>query len=69
GFGGTNAHVVLVAPEGAAPASATPGEDAAPRPALFDRTAVQDNGTELPHLLPVSGLLPSRRRTAAADLA
>jgi polyketide synthase 13 len=69
GFGGTNAHVVLVAPEGAAPASASPDEDAAPRPALFDRTAVQDNGTELPHLLPVSGLLPSRRRTAAADLA
>jgi polyketide synthase 13 len=67
GFGGTNAHVVLVAAEGAAPASGD--ENAVPRPALFDRTAVQDNGAALPHLLPVSGLLPSRRRTAAADLA
>ncbi|MGO1949068.1 MAG: acyltransferase domain-containing protein, partial [Mycobacteriaceae bacterium] len=66
GFGGTNAHVVVVAPEGAAPASDVLD---APRPELFDRTVAQDNGAGIGHLLPVSGLLPSRRRTAASDLA
>ncbi|WP_291479463.1 polyketide synthase Pks13 [Corynebacterium sp.] len=71
GFGGTNAHVVLVAPEGAAPA----GEPAPSLPDAFDWAGVQEatgeDGDErpLPRLLPVSGLLPSRRRTAAADLA
>lgn len=80
GFGGTNAHVVVIDPAGAAPASV--GEQAdeerrAARPAVFDRTVTQtvedDSGEKservIPHLLPVSGLLPSRRRTAAGDLA
>lgn len=75
GFGGTNAHVVVVAPEGAAP---DPDPEAREdRPALFDRSATQtvddgDGGKSelgIPQLLPVSGLLPSRRRTAASDLA
>lgn len=71
GFGGTNAHVVLVAPEGAAPA-----EETTPAlPDAFDWAGVQESadgaggGRPLPRLLPVSGLLPSRRRTAAGDLA
>ena len=77
GFGGTNAHVVLVAPEGAAPAE----DAAASLPDVIDWAGVQESteSTEstdesgedrpLPRLIPVSGLLPSRRRTAAADLA
>ncbi|MGO1962908.1 MULTISPECIES: polyketide synthase Pks13 [unclassified Corynebacterium] len=75
GFGGTNAHVVLVAPEGAAPAA----RDVPERPDVIDWAGVQEYGGEesdgdpagraLPRLLPVSGLLPSRRRTAAADIA
>ncbi|WP_291475426.1 polyketide synthase Pks13 [Corynebacterium sp.] len=64
GFGGTNAHVVVVDPAGAAEAGEKDAEkDAAPLP-LFDTTA-----EGIPQLLPVSGLLPSRRRTAAGDVA
>ncbi|MGO1276140.1 MAG: beta-ketoacyl synthase N-terminal-like domain-containing protein, partial [Corynebacterium variabile] len=67
GFGGTNAHVVVVDPSGAA----APGEDAA---AVAEKGAASlplfDNSAEgIPQLLPVSGLLPSRRRTAAGDIA
>lgn len=78
GFGGTNAHVVLVAPEGAAPAGPS-AQDVPERPDVIDWAGVQEYGGEesdgdsagraLPRLLPVSGLLPSRRRTAAADIA
>ena len=59
GFGGTNAHVVLTSP----PAPAPREETAAP----IDPAAAAEAG--MPALLPVSGLLPSRRRRAAADLA
>src|SRR5699024_9454386 len=59
GFGGTNAHVVLTSP----PAPAPREEAAAP----IDPAAAAEAG--MPALLPVSGLLPSRRRRAAADLA
>lgn len=67
GFGGTNAHVVVVDPSGAA----APGEDAA---AVAEKGAASlplfDSSAEgIPQLLPVSGLLPSRRRTAAGDIA
>ncbi|MDO4610282.1 polyketide synthase Pks13 [Corynebacterium sp.] len=60
GFGGTNAHVVLASPK---PSAHVP-DDA---PATVDLGS--DEAAELPSLLPVSGLLPSRRRAAAADLA
>lgn len=57
GFGGTNAHVVLTdAPP------APPAEPAGPAP-------VDPGAADLPALLPVTGLLPSRRRAAAADAA
>lgn len=79
GFGGTNAHVVVVDPAGAAPAGADRSTDSLrPGTAVFDRTVRQipgpdaaegEPGRAIPQLLPVSGLLPSRRRTAAADLA
>ncbi|MEJ6549756.1 polyketide synthase Pks13 [Corynebacterium sp. USCH3] len=71
GFGGTNAHVVLVAPEGAAPAeSPAPAlPDAIDWAGLQESTDGSGEGRPLPRLIPVSGLLPSRRRTAAADLA
>ncbi|HJC84767.1 MAG TPA: acyltransferase domain-containing protein [Candidatus Corynebacterium faecigallinarum] len=84
GFGGTNAHVVVVGPEGAAPvagAGDVAGGTAAAAQPVFDWAGVQDNpeadadsddaaaGIPLPRLIPVSGLLPSRRRTAASDLA
>lgn len=81
GFGGTNAHVVVMDPAGAAPAGEEHAGDSAVTPALFDHSAldvvVDDEGAEVntparpavPHLLPVSGLLPSRRRTAATTLA
>lgn len=77
GFGGTNGHVVLVAPEGAAPAEV----DKAPQLDVIDWAGVQETqetqenqgtGTgelALPRLLPVSGLLPSRRRSSADNLA
>lgn len=70
GFGGTNAHVVVVDPTGAAVTPEEAGEDAALP--LFDRSVTQtteDGDVVIPQLLPVSGLLPSRRRTAAGDLA
>ncbi|WP_295627733.1 polyketide synthase Pks13 [uncultured Corynebacterium sp.] len=59
GFGGTNAHVVLTSP----PAPPPREEVTAP----IDAAAARDAG--MPALLPVSGLLPSRRRRAAEDLA
>ena len=59
GFGGTNAHVVLTSPPAAAPQE----EKTAP----IDAAAAREAG--MPALLPVSGLLPSRRRLAAEDLA
>ena len=58
GFGGTNAHVVLTSP----PAPAPREEPTAP----IDPAAAREAG--MPALLPVSGLLPSRRRLAAEDL-
>ncbi|HIW90963.1 MAG TPA: acyltransferase domain-containing protein [Candidatus Corynebacterium avicola] len=80
GFGGTNAHVVVVAPSGAAPVADAAVTDFTDQP-VFDWAGLQDNpeadadseggaaGIALPRLVPVSGLLPSRRRTAASDLA
>ena len=69
GFGGTNAHVVIAAPnleeEAAAGVGAAIANSAAP--IGLDR---EDSAGEAPHvLLPVSGLLPSRRRQAAEALA
>ncbi|OFT33712.1 polyketide synthase [Corynebacterium sp. HMSC08A12] len=69
GFGGTNAHVVIAAPnleeEAAAGVGAATANSAAP--IGLDR---EDSAGEAPHvLLPVSGLLPSRRRQAAETLA
>lgn len=69
GFGGTNAHVVIAAPnleeEAAAGVAAAAANSAAP--IGLDR---EDSAGEAPRvLLPVSGLLPSRRRQAAEALA
>lgn len=69
GFGGTNAHVVIAAPdleeEAAAGIGAAGANSAAP--IGLDR---EDSAGEAPRvLLPVSGLLPSRRRQAAETLA
>ena len=69
GFGGTNAHVVIAAPnleeEAAAGVGAAAANSAAP--IGLDR---EDAAGEAPRvLLPVSGLLPSRRRQAAEALA
>lgn len=69
GFGGTNAHVVIAAPnleeEAAAGVGAATANSAAP--IGLDR---EDSAGEAPRvLLPVSGLLPSRRRQAAEALA
>ncbi|WP_293790495.1 polyketide synthase Pks13 [uncultured Corynebacterium sp.] len=70
GFGGTNAHVVIAAPdleeEAAAGAGSTAGTVGV-APIGLDHS---DAAGEAPRvLLPVSGLLPSRRREAAAALA
>lgn len=69
GFGGTNAHVVIAAPnleEEAAAGVGTAGANSA-APIGLDR---EDSAGEAPRvLLPVSGLLPSRRRQAAEALA
>lgn len=59
GFGGTNAHIVLTSPPAAPPQE----EKTAP----IDAAAAREAG--MPALLPVSGLLSSRRRMAAEDLA
>lgn len=69
GFAGTNAHVVIAAPnleeEAAAGVGAATANSAAP--IGLDR---EDSAGEAPRvLLPVSGLLPSRRRQAAETLA
>ncbi|MCZ9290399.1 polyketide synthase Pks13 [Corynebacterium evansiae] len=69
GIGGTNAHVVIAAPdleeEAAAGIGAAGANSAAP--IGLDR---EDSAGEAPRvLLPVSGLLPSRRRQAAETLA
>ncbi|WP_293818156.1 polyketide synthase Pks13 [uncultured Corynebacterium sp.] len=69
GFGGTNAHVVIAAPnpeeEAAAGVGLADGRSTAP--IGLDR---EDSAGESPRvLLPVSGLLPSRRRQAAEVLA
>lgn len=69
GFGGTNAHVVIAAPnleEETAAGVGTAGANSA-APIGLDR---EDSAGEAPRvLLPVSGLLPSRRRQAAEALA
>ncbi|WJY71889.1 polyketide synthase Pks13 [Corynebacterium auriscanis] len=62
GFGGTNAHVVITAPEAQQPELA---DDVTPAGGAL----VADEGVEQKYILPVSGLLPSRRRQAAEDLA
>ena len=62
GFGGTNAHVVITAPEAQQPELA---EDATPAGGVV----AVDEGVEPKFILPVSGLLPSRRRHVAEDLA
>ena len=69
GFGGTNAHVVIAAPDLEEEAAAGIGAGGAnsAAPIGLDR---EDSAGEAPHvLLPVSGLLPSRRRQAAEALA
>lgn len=70
GFGGTNAHVVLAAPDLEEEAAAGVGSTAGTvgvAPIGLDHA---DAAGEAPRvLLPVSGLLPSRRREAAAALA
>lgn len=58
GFGGTNAHVIIAADDAAAAKAAA--EERAAKP------GVGEFGT---YLLPVSGLLPSRRKVAAHTLA
>lgn len=69
GFGGTNAHVVIAAPdleEEAAAGVGAAGANSA-TPIGLDR---EDSAGEAPRvLLPVSGLLPSRRRQVAEALA
>ncbi|WP_035010133.1 polyketide synthase Pks13 [Corynebacterium jeikeium] len=69
GFGGTNAHVVIAAPDLEEEAAAGIGAGGANSAASIglDR---EDSAGEAPRvLLPVSGLLPSRRRQAAEALA
>lgn len=69
GFGGTNAHVVIAAPDLEEEAAAGIGAAGANSAASIglDR---EDSAGEAPRvLLPVSGLLPSRRRQAAEALA
>lgn len=69
GFGGTNAHVVIAAPDLEEEAAAGVGAAGANSAASIglDR---EDSAGEAPRvLLPVSGLLPSRRRQAAEALA
>lgn len=71
GFGGTNGHVVITAPEAVVAGAADAAGDVR-GPDVIDWAGVQetaDGEITLPHLLPVSGLLPSRRRTAAERLA
>ncbi|WP_288814818.1 polyketide synthase Pks13 [uncultured Corynebacterium sp.] len=63
GFGGTNAHVVLEAPE-AEDARGAAQSSEGEAPIGLDAAADVDST----YLLPVSGLLPSRRKAAAADL-
>lgn len=60
GFGGTNAHIVISAYSGADDAADAAPEDTAPP--LWSADAENT-------LVPVSGLLPSRRKQAAADIA
>ncbi|WP_448852618.1 polyketide synthase Pks13 [Corynebacterium sp. 335C] len=83
GFGGTNAHVVLASPKPAADGPRRAGAGAASRADGTSSGAGSADGADapaavdlgsaaadaLPSLLPVSGLLPSRRRVAAGDLA
>lgn len=64
GFGGTNAHVVITAAEGAAVAPNDSNNDGDADSPIFT-----DAAEDRSHLLPISGLLPSRRRAAAQDLA
>ncbi|MDN5729967.1 acyltransferase domain-containing protein, partial [Corynebacterium casei] len=68
GFGGTNAHVVVAEytgkqtpadPQLAVDTREVPAKEEGEEPSIVDATVA----------LPVSGLLPSRRRTAAANLA
>ncbi|CAI36290.1 polyketide synthase Pks13 [Corynebacterium jeikeium] len=69
GFGGTNAHVVIASPDLEEEAAAGIGAGGAnsAAPIGLDR---EDSAGEAPRvLLPVSGLLPSRRRQAAEALA
>ncbi|QNH95401.1 polyketide synthase Pks13 [Corynebacterium anserum] len=68
GFGGTNAHIVMAAPDEAdAKGLAGVGKKEPGHEPIGIDTADAE-GTEPTFLLPVSGLLPSRRRAAAAEL-
>lgn len=69
GFGGTNAHIVLAAPDEADAKGLAEMDVDTPAPAPIGLDTADAAGVEPTYLLPVSGLLPSRRRTAAADLA
>ncbi|MBV7296063.1 type I polyketide synthase [Corynebacterium sp. TAE3-ERU12] len=65
GFGGTNAHIVLVSP----PPAPAPEVETVPLIDVDIAASAGADGAPMPALLPISGLLPSRRRAAAADLA
>lgn len=69
GFGGTNAHVVLSSPPPVPAETTAAREDAVPAIDSEAAATAGEDGAPMPSLLPVSGLLPSRRRSAAADLA
>lgn len=62
GFGGTNAHVVVQKYDAASTA-----QDAAPDVAVATETQPRLNSDNV--VLPISGMVPSRRRQAAGDLA
>ena len=74
GFGGTNAHVVVTeyvpaADKESAALTAAPQLSVEAREVPAEEEGAEPTTAEATVALPVSGLLPSRRRTAAANLA
>ncbi|HIW95849.1 MAG TPA: alpha/beta fold hydrolase [Candidatus Corynebacterium gallistercoris] len=65
GFGGTNAHVVIAAPD---QQDLENSRNLQGRNVGARQEHAEPVGLDGRHLLPVSGLLPSRRKQAAADL-
>lgn len=68
GFGGTNAHVVVQKYDAASAAGST-AHDAAADVAVAVATETQPRLNSDNVVLPISGMVPSRRRQAAGDLA